>query len=401
MNNQTIETRQNTSDIYIFGTLVNQTSDKLAHANQIWDDDFVIGNGTAIAGANQCDINHKLDKDIKNISERFNNLIEGAPAAYDTLKEISDYIASDKDAGAALTRKITELDGKITILPYISNIGIAAQGGNGDKIQLRLNITRNGLGDYSLDLPSATSDTAGVMPASDKKKLDSIDLDGIQFGDGCIGFNAANSLSQLIVGNGAHYAVGSGKDSYSGSWAGRHWDTYDGGIHVWNSSSPNNEAVLEVGDTAESRDRGSAGVAYSKGTGIVWADAGEIKDSLTVGGKRVVTEDEINPIDQQITIDLTTTVDDNDDGLVLSTGENDIYKNISVGSKIIANFTDSLHGSSTVYSGQILFTVTCKQTVHNDLPGLSDNTLYYAVGFRNTTKYTLQIEENRIKLLHE
>ena len=47
------------------------------------------------------------------VDNRVNALINGAPDAYDTLKEISDYIISDKDAGAAILNKITNINNSI------------------------------------------------------------------------------------------------------------------------------------------------------------------------------------------------------------------------------------------------------------------------------------------------
>lgn len=49
----------------------------------------------------------------KYVDNRVNALINGAPDAYDTLKEISDYIISDKDAGAAILNKITNINNSI------------------------------------------------------------------------------------------------------------------------------------------------------------------------------------------------------------------------------------------------------------------------------------------------
>ena len=49
----------------------------------------------------------------KYVDNRVNALINGAPDAYDTLKEISGYIISDKDAGAAILNKITNINNSI------------------------------------------------------------------------------------------------------------------------------------------------------------------------------------------------------------------------------------------------------------------------------------------------
>lgn len=49
----------------------------------------------------------------KYVDDRVNAFINGAPDAYNTLKEISDYIISDKDAGAAILNKITNINNSI------------------------------------------------------------------------------------------------------------------------------------------------------------------------------------------------------------------------------------------------------------------------------------------------
>lgn len=48
------------------------------------------------------------------ISTAINGLIDGAPAAYDTLKEISDYIATDKSAAEAMNLAIGDKVSKTT-----------------------------------------------------------------------------------------------------------------------------------------------------------------------------------------------------------------------------------------------------------------------------------------------
>lgn len=48
------------------------------------------------------------------ISTAINGLIDGAPAAYDTLKEISDYIATDKSAAEAMELAIGDKVSKAT-----------------------------------------------------------------------------------------------------------------------------------------------------------------------------------------------------------------------------------------------------------------------------------------------
>lgn len=51
-------------------------------------------------------LQNAINKEVSDRKKAITDLINGAPEAYDTLKEISDYIAEDKDAGAAMIRSI-------------------------------------------------------------------------------------------------------------------------------------------------------------------------------------------------------------------------------------------------------------------------------------------------------
>lgn len=105
------------------------------------------------------------DIDAK-ISAAIDGLIGGAPEAYNTLKEIADYIAEHKDAADALT---------------------AAIGGKVDKVEgkgLSANDFTDALKAKLESLPEtiaeATTEAAGLMSAEDKTRLDG--LRGVRYG---------------------------------------------------------------------------------------------------------------------------------------------------------------------------------------------------------------------------
>lgn len=113
------------------------------------------------------------------ISAAINELIGGAPAAYDTLKEIADYIASHKTAADALTAAIggkvdkvegkglstedftTALKNKLDTMASVTDAEKAAWSAKADKTKA-----------------SATAD--GLMAKEDKARLDG--LRGVRYG---------------------------------------------------------------------------------------------------------------------------------------------------------------------------------------------------------------------------
>lgn len=129
------------------------------------------------------------------ISAAIDDLIDGAPATYDTLKEISDWIAthtSEYEALiAGLATKVDKVEGKglstedYTTAEKTKLAGIA-EGANaytlpaasasvlgGVKIGANISVANDGTisGDYS----AATTSAAGLMSAADKTKLEGIE----------------------------------------------------------------------------------------------------------------------------------------------------------------------------------------------------------------------------------
>ena len=129
------------------------------------------------------------------ISNAIDALIDGAPATYDTLKEISDYIATHQSEYeaivAAIAGKVDKVEGKglstedYTTAEKTKLAGIA-EGANaytlptasasvlgGVKIGANISVANDGTisGDYS----AATTSAAGLMSAADKTKLEGIE----------------------------------------------------------------------------------------------------------------------------------------------------------------------------------------------------------------------------------
>ena len=129
------------------------------------------------------------------ISDAIDDLINGAPATYDTLKEISDWIATHQSEYealiAAIAGKVDKVEGKglstedYTTAEKTKLAGIEANANNytlptatasalgGIKVGANLAIDSS-TGVLSGDYSAASSSAAGLMSAADKSKLDGI-----------------------------------------------------------------------------------------------------------------------------------------------------------------------------------------------------------------------------------
>ena len=162
------------------------------------------------------------------ISDAIDALIDGAPATYDTLKEISDWIATHQDEYAALIAaiagKVDKVEGKqlstedYTTAEKTKLAGIEAGANNytlptatasalgGIKVGANLAIDSS-TGVLSGDYSAASSSVAGLMSAADKTKLD-----GIEAGATAITVDSAiSSSSTNPVENQAIYTALAGK----------------------------------------------------------------------------------------------------------------------------------------------------------------------------------------------
>ena len=162
------------------------------------------------------------------ISDAIDALIDGAPATYDTLKEISDWIATHQDEYAALIAaiagKVDKVEGKqlstedYTTAEKTKLAGIEAGANNytlptatasalgGIKVGANLAIDST-TGVLSGDYSAASSSAAGLMSAADKTKLD-----GIAAGATAVTVDSAiSSSSTNPVENQAIYTALAGK----------------------------------------------------------------------------------------------------------------------------------------------------------------------------------------------
>ena len=162
------------------------------------------------------------------ISAAIDALIDGAPATYDTLKEISDWIATHQSEYealiAAIAGKVDKVEGKglstedYTTAEKTKLAGIEAGANNytlptatanalgGIKVGANLAIDST-TGVLSGDYSAASSSAAGLMSAADKTKLD-----GIEAGATAITVDSAiSSSSTNPVENQAIYTALAGK----------------------------------------------------------------------------------------------------------------------------------------------------------------------------------------------
>ena len=102
------------------------------------------------------------------------------------------------------------------------------------------------------------------------------DADGNATG---IGIYPDDNMKSIVVsGNVA------GKE-YQCTHAGMHWDTNDGGIHVWPNKKINNGiATLMVGSNAENQSKHSAGMASNDTLSKIWADQIKVDTISTENG---------------------------------------------------------------------------------------------------------------------
>lgn len=162
------------------------------------------------------------------ISNAIDALIDGAPATYDTLKEISDWIATHQSEYealiAAIAGKVDKVEGKqlstedYTTAEKTKLAGIEANANNytlptatasalgGIKVGANLAIDST-TGVLSGDYSAASSSAAGLMSATDKTKLD-----GIEAGATAITVDSSiSSSSTNPVENQAIYTALAGK----------------------------------------------------------------------------------------------------------------------------------------------------------------------------------------------
>lgn len=167
------------------------------------------------------------------ISAAIDALIDGAPATYDTLKEISDWIATHQDEYAALIAaiagKVDKVEGKglstndftDALLTKLNGIEAganaytlpAATASSLGGVKVGANLTVDANGEISGNYSAASTSANGLMSSTDKAKLD-----GIAAGATAVTVDSAmSSTSENPVQNKVIYTELAGKvDAVSG-----------------------------------------------------------------------------------------------------------------------------------------------------------------------------------------
>lgn len=135
---------------------------------------------------------------INAVSTKVSNMLDGAPEAYDTLKEIADYISTHTDEYEALKALVNNKDVNVILAASSSATTAAASSSNstnflnivqgGTKKTNSIKFTGSGYTTvtasaassgvqtltFKTSVPAATTSVAGLMSATDKSKIDNI-----------------------------------------------------------------------------------------------------------------------------------------------------------------------------------------------------------------------------------
>lgn len=113
------------------------------------------------------------------ISAAIDELIGGAPATYDTLKEIADYIASHEDVVTAINAAIGNKVDKVEGMGLSANDFTDALKQKLDAME-PVTAAEKTAWNNKAEKTEATTEAAGLMSAADKAKLDG--LNGVRYG---------------------------------------------------------------------------------------------------------------------------------------------------------------------------------------------------------------------------
>jgi hypothetical protein len=150
---------------------------------------------------NKDEITSMISAEIKKVNDRISTLIDGAPEAFDTLKEIADWIANDETGAVALANAIkTESQRAQTMEQQLQEwMDADKQESQAADDDIRANAMQyNTLGVAThadkaeiygrsintdvrvVEFPAATTEKAGVMTAEDKEKLEILQLNNME-----------------------------------------------------------------------------------------------------------------------------------------------------------------------------------------------------------------------------
>ena len=153
-------------------------------------------------------------------------------------------------------------------------------------------------------------------------------------------------------------------NEYQCAHAGVHWDTHDGGIHVWPNKKINNGiATLMVGSAAESQSKHSAGMVSNDTLSRIWADQIKVDTISTDNGNinisdiatRGYVDDKTAAINDIVaTIKATRyrpldqTTMQSGDPVITITDADGLYDKMVLGSKVAINYSDLIDANSNL-----------------------------------------------------
>lgn len=225
------------------------------------------------------------------------------------------------------------------------------------------------------------------------------DADGNATG---IGIYPDDNMKSIVVGGNV-----AGKE-YQCTHAGVHWDTNDGGIHVWPNKKINNGiATLMVGSDAENQSKHSAGMASNDTLSRIWADQIKVDTISTDNGNinisdiatRGYVDDKTAAINDIVATikatrhrSLDQTTMQSGDPVITITDADGLYDKMVLGSKIAINYSDlidaNLNSDLVLYIGKK--SVILKETA--DQQQTSSVTTYTASFDDGNKKYILTVD---------
>lgn len=225
------------------------------------------------------------------------------------------------------------------------------------------------------------------------------DADGNATG---IGIYPDDNMKSIVVGGNI-----AGKE-YQCTHAGMHWDTNDGGIHVWPNKKINNGiATLMVGSDAENQSKHSAGMASNDTLSRIWADQIKVDTISTDNGNinisdiatRGYVDDKTAAINDIVATikatrhrSLDQTTMQSGDPVITITDADGLYDKMVLGSKVAINYSDlidaNLNSDLVLYIGKK--SVILKETA--DQQQTSSVTTYTASFDDGDKKYILTVD---------
>lgn len=193
--------------------------------------------------------------------------------------------------------------------------------------------------------------------------------------------------------------------------AGVHWDTNDGGIHVWPNKKINNGiATLMVGSDAENQSKHSAGMVSNDTLSRIWADQIKVDTISTDNGyinisdiathgyvddktAAIATNDIVATIKATRYRPLDQTTMQSDDPVITITDADGLYDKMVLGSKVAINYSDLIDDANSS-SDLVLYigkkNVTLKETGNQQQT--SSVTTYTASFDDGYKKYILTVD---------